>query len=318
MKRSQGLGRLITPSLLAAVCLFGSLACNSTGNTPSGDAIPLWARQATRTINNGYIIFVESDDEVSQKLAQFRSESAALNDLANECSMIPKGARIEDHFDHRVAHLFQAYTKVAVELDLCEKSKRALTPEAIRHLANATMTEQVKKYQADIGQTPELLADAEENGSDDGQSKPKANGEASEAADDNSIAPVHAQGLAVRDDEHFYVIREQLYFSKQDVILSPQDAYPLPSAEYQKFSQAVPLQTQGLVGYEAAHPTLKTSPHAWSYYRHQVMRPRVSTTGKEVRPIGAKPTPAKPRVQGERLLKRHKTDLTVPATTPNP
>ena len=55
-----------------------------------GQPKPAWVTQPTRTVDNGYIVYVGSAEDTGADRAQLKAESAAVEDLANECSLYPK------------------------------------------------------------------------------------------------------------------------------------------------------------------------------------------------------------------------------------
>ena len=275
----------ILTSLPVWLMSFFILNCSTTPETP---AFPDWIRQPTRVVDNGYIVYVESEDDRDLSRAKFKAESSALADLANECTLIPKGVRVEDRYDHAVGNMHQSYVKVGVELQECEEAKKAVTPEAIRKLANAAMTEQVKKYREMIGQPEDLIAENEEEG------------EELEAPTNPNAGTQVATGP--RSDAQFYVMREQIFVAKSNVVLAPSTAYQPQAPETVALQQRVGTQSQQVAAYECTHPALKTSPRPWSYYRHQALRPRLAPGyNKDFKPRHPPQQPGQqPKGQGRR------------------
>src|SRR6202042_1536036 len=111
--------------------------------------------QPTRTVDNGYIVYVGAVEDISSERAQFKAEGLALEDLANECSMIPKGTRIEDRYMAKGDHDSTAYVKLALEFQECDQARHAVNPDDIRKVANVAFTDQLKKYQ-DLEATGEM------------------------------------------------------------------------------------------------------------------------------------------------------------------
>src|SRR4051812_5108042 len=96
------------------VALPLAVSCSSGPATSSKDT-PEWASGPTRTVDRGYIIYVGTGEDQAPERARFKAESMALQDLSNECTFAPKGARIEDYFDDTVGIVHRSRAKVAVE-----------------------------------------------------------------------------------------------------------------------------------------------------------------------------------------------------------
>ncbi len=267
-------------------------ACATTGIEAPTDSIPLWARQFPRTVDHGYIIFMESDDDPVLETAKFKAESSALADLINECSMPPRGVRVEDHYEHKVGHLYQAYAKVAIEAQLCDAARKATTPEAIRKLGNPTISAEVKRFQDQAGETPAVVEGADSSGP-------------------SSTSPMG--NVTVRDDDHYYLVREQLALAKQNLILAPQagdsgaEAAGLAAAD----DARIEARTAAIQKYAAAHPQLGDVNRSWAYYRHDLLRPKINTNGQEVRQVSTKPSPTPGPLLEQ---KRHRKNLELDPT----
>jgi hypothetical protein len=207
---------------------------------------PAWLQQPTRIVDNGYIVYVGSAEELSPDKAMIKAEGVALEDLANECSFIPKGARIEDRFQEKDKSMTKAYVKVGLEFTECEKAKRAVDPAAIKEIANVAFAEQLKKYQ-DLSE----------------------NGEIADSSEYKNV-PVPAQNTplperaSMAESTHFYVVRQYVAYQKEIVILSPPTAYASNSAETQRFTAAVQPANAQIQNYETKNPELAKNPAPWS------------------------------------------------------
>lgn len=97
--------------LLAIIFLF-YCGCSSE---PSREK-PTWVDGPTRVVDNGYIVYIGTGEEVTDDRAQLAAEGLAIQDLANECSFIPKGTRVEDRYSEKQKNTYKAYAKVAIEV----------------------------------------------------------------------------------------------------------------------------------------------------------------------------------------------------------
>lgn len=208
-------------------------------------------------VDNGYIVYVGKGEAARADDAQFKAEGLALEDLANECSMIPKGTRVEDRFTEQTKSGYTTYTKIALELQECDEAQKTADPAEIRKIANVNFTDQLKKYQ-----------DMEETG---------FRGEAEdeeEITPPTEIAAAPAQG-SYPPNVHFYVTRQYVAYEKEVVVLSPPTAYQPGSVESTQFAQHVVPAQANVASMEMREPTLKTNPTPWSQLpnRPKIERP---------------------------------------------
>ncbi len=247
---------IIVIRLLAVVCfLIFTSACSSEPTLPPA---PDWTRQASRMVDNGYIVYVGKGEASRADDAQFKAEGSALEDLANECSMVPKGTRVEDRFLITTKTGYTSYTKVALELQECDEATKATEPQSIRKIANINFTSQLKKYQ-DLQET--------------GFRTEAQDGEEIEAPTEIAAAP--SQGTS-NDHVHFYMTRQYIAYQKEVVVLAPPSAYQPGSKENVLFNQQVVPATQTVASLEQKDPTLKTAPTA---YHDVPNRPKMERPG---------------------------------------
>jgi len=251
--------------------LGGLTACASKTNqqAPSPD----WIQSPTRAVDNGYIVYVGTGEDSNRDRARFKAEGAALADLANECSFVPKGTRIEDRFDKTEGPLHEGYAKVALEFQFCEEAKKTVDPEGVRKLASAPMAEQIKKYQEMLGPGPDLE-------------------QVARAAEMEEVPQLSDPGpSSLHSDFHFYVVRQQVAYEKQIVILSPPSLYQPSAPETLAYNRAVVAPTQQIASYAAAHPNLQKTPAAWS-----TQVPRVRELSRKIDPHYQTPFRQPPKV----------------------
>jgi hypothetical protein len=248
---------------LPLVALF--FACSSSPPVVDHEHPPAWATGPTRTFDGGYIVYVGSGEDRDLGRSHFKAEAMALQDLANECSMAPRGARVEDHYDQDVGVLHRSYAKVAVEFQVCENAKNAVTPEAIRTLANVQMTDEVKQYQATYDE-PE--PDNEET---EAPALASSAGGTPSAPSGQDSGAYHGPGGAgvvfIGSAPEYYVVSQQVAYVKQTVILAPASQYPPQSAvATQPVAEIAPAQA-AINRYAAANPALRSSSEAFSTAR---------------------------------------------------
>jgi hypothetical protein len=211
-------------------------------------------------VDNGYIVYTESSEDADADKAKFKAEAAGLEDLANECSFIPKEARVEDRFERKVEHMHQAYAKVAIEFQVCDQARKATTPEAVRNMANVPMTEEVKRYQDLLGKAD--VGDVDE-ASDD------------HVAENAPSAPSSGSTHVAMNDQvyiHYYVAQEQVWQYKQEVIMAPPAAYPPGSPQSTQFTNMVVARNEQIQTMQTTHPELVSPAKPYSSYRTQIVR----------------------------------------------
>jgi len=216
---------------------------------------PDWIRSPSRTVDNGYIVYVGYADDINQERARFLAEGVALEDLANECSFIPKGARIEDRYVGKQKTTYGAYVKLAIEFKDCDQAQKSLDPATVKEHANIAFTETLKRYQ-DFAETGEM-----------------SDTRAGEIEPLQTISPTPV--FAGNDNVHFYAVRQYVAYQKEVVIMAPPTAYPPGSPAVQTYTSAVQPASQQVASYTEAHPELKSSPQTWSHIpdRPVVARP---------------------------------------------
>jgi hypothetical protein len=235
--------------------LIASCSSESRNDDQSG---PGWVRQPARTVDGGYIVYVGNAEDRNPDHARFKAEAVALEDLANECSFPPKGARVEDRFERQLGNLHQAYVKVAVDYQTCEEAKQTVDPAAVRNLANVAMTNEIKRYQDDVED------EDEEDASNDQNLSPQT-----KAVLASQYAPPPA---SITNETEFFVVRQQVFYAKQDVILAPPEAYPPGAPQTTTYVHNVTASTQQVGTFAAANPALKSTPQTWNSVRSNVAR----------------------------------------------
>ena len=231
--------------------LFALAGCSSTPRKVSEQ--PAWIHHPTRTVDSGYLVYIGSGEDRQLEKAAFKAESAAIADLANECSFAPKGSRIEDRFSETIDGIHYSYAKIGLVFEECESAKKAVTPEDVIRLANVPMSEQLKHYQ-ELYYMAANDADSDDDDDNDGD------GDGDEA---NAEAKTAGEKVIVRNDPHFFVVRQQVVYYKQNVILSPTIYRVEGPARAAYINQVTPATTQ-VQFYETAHPMLQNQRTGWS------------------------------------------------------
>ncbi len=214
--------------------------------TESKVELPPWTKEPTRSVDNGYIVYIGSAEGPTQEKAQFKAEGIALEDLANECSLLPLGVRIEDRFSSKEKTGYISYVKVGVEFQECTHGQKSIEPSEIKKIANVSMTEQLKRYQ-DLEQTGEM---------------PSPQDASAQIEPPKDYGPIPQETST--SQTHFYVVRQYVAYQKQVVILSPPNAYAPHSIESQNFVKAVQPATEQVEHIAIKHPILQTQPQPWS------------------------------------------------------
>jgi len=213
---------------------------------------PAWIHQPTRSVDNGYIVYVEHADGPNLEKAQFKAEGMALEDIANECSIIPKGTRVEDRYSEKKSAEsqgwagFDAYAKIALEFQTCDEGSKAVEPEQIRKLASTPFTEELQRFQQ-FDETGEIPSQAE----------------TASIEPPEQIAPAPVAS-STGGSGQFYVFRQYVAYQKQIVVLSPPTAYAPGSPQAAQFASTVTPAVHQVQTMAIANPTYRTNPTPWS------------------------------------------------------
>lgn len=240
------------------------------GGCASAPALPDWTSQPARVVDNGYIVYTGSGLEGDPGAAQLAADGTAIQDLANECSFVPKGARVENQFRVKAKGGFEAYASVAVDFQTCEEAQQAVQPADIKKLASAPFTDELRRYQELIDNASEVVS---------------AGGSAENAAPQSAQNP--AAPPVVSNDVDFFLARQYVFYQKQVVILSPPGAYAPGSYETQVYLRNVTPVIRPMQVYYARNPRLRSTPATWSVFEPKVRRryPRAFRTPiQRVRP----------------------------------
>lgn len=253
------------------------LNCSSSSKSD----IPDWAKEPSRVVDNGFIVYLGSSTASSAERAQIKAEGVALEDLANECSLIPKGTRVEDRYvtserDSR-SYDFTAYVKIAIELQDCDQARHTNDPAEIKKIANLPFTKQLKRYQ-DLIETGEL---------------PDAS-KSQEVPPPAEVAAMPAREAEWNDSVHLQVTRQYVAYQKEIVILSPADSYRPSSPESKKFVSAVAPASEQVLHIEEKQPALRAQ--SWSNSQpklnNHALKPPTLTSKPVVKPAAAQIRPS--------------------------
>ena len=257
-------------SVLAAI-LVALLVATISGcatERPDTPAVPSWVRGSARSSQNGSIYFVESDDSVDPARAAAGAEALALEDVANECSFVPKGAKITDRYSASVSHLTQIHVQLRVSQSACDAAKKANALDAIQAQGDVAAAERIARFQAERGE-PKL--DESAAGSDDARAWFVARQKLAKLKQQILVnAKPGAAGLVAREATIRIAALE-----KEAARLSDRSG-----------------QADEIAKSDADVTSANRSPAAssltWSKYRHELMRPRFGSDGSPVTLPGEK------------------------------
>ena len=247
------------------IALVGYLVCLSVG-CASHSLIgqnQIWTDRIGKSIENKNLVIVSTATASTQKLAKFSAESSALEDLANECSFVPRGTYVQDELTNQKAKdQFAVIVKVVVELQNCEKAKQALQLSDIAAQANLGYTEQILKNQ--------LQLDLRDQSSEKLKPMirtmippmiPREKVERILSSDDSNL---------IRDDADFFMMRQQIAFLKQSILLSSKDMYPKSLVLSDRMTRVLTQKIEATQNYELKNATLKASSVTWSFAKERI------------------------------------------------
>ncbi len=245
--------------LFSVFFLIGSSSC-STGSFWSGltHSNKEWVLQPARSIEQQNLIFVSSAEAASKATAEFTAVSKALEDLANECSYVPKGTHLEDLVESQQADKVVVAVKLVVPLKICDQAKKDLLPEDLQRNANRGYAEQIQKYRL------EKFTGFSQN-----------HGKLSVESDQSPETVKESQ--IIHDDNEFFEMRQKTALLKESIILSKK----FETQTWQEILQILSEQFSATQTYELANPALKSSSLTWSKVQTQLSQ-RQSTKSEKV------------------------------------
>lgn len=209
------------------------------GGCATAPRVPEWTSAPARDVDNGYIVYTGTAIESDPNQAQLAAEGTAIQDLANECSFVPKGARVENQFRLKTKDGYEAYAQVAVDFPTCVSAQQAVQPDDIKKLASAPFMDELKRYQDFVGSPTEIASAGD--------------------SPENPAAPP-----AVTDDADYFLARQYVAYQKQVVILAPPGAYAAGSWQTRVYVNNVTQVIRPLQVYYAKNPRLRSAPTTWS------------------------------------------------------
>jgi hypothetical protein len=233
---------------LILISTFALAACSSAPKAPD------WTTRPTREVDGGYIVYIGTGEASNPDRAQFKAEGQALEDLANECSLIPKGARVEDRYVQKEDHESKAFVKLALEFQECEEAKRTNDPENIQKLASVPFTEQLKRYQdlMETGDMPDTVA---------------------QVTPPSEMAPPPTRAAGWDDRTHFFVMRQYVAYQKEVVVLAPPNYYAANAPAAKQFTTFVQPTADQIHGIQEKAPALRTQAYSQIPNKPAVARP---------------------------------------------
>lgn len=199
-------------------------------------------RPPARSVVDGTLRYRASARAVDAEQAILQAEGAALEDLANECSMIPNTTTIERRATGQTGYENKAAAIVKVPLNDCMRARPTLDPASVRALADPDLTARLKRYQ-----------DLQEMG--------KAGPVSVKVPEDLPVAPDRDSHWD--DTEYYYVLRQTLAYQKQIPVLAPAGAFASLTDARRFIASVEPVEAL-LRAMQANNPSLRTKPLAWS------------------------------------------------------
>lgn len=222
------------------------------------------SREPARSVVDGTLSYRATATAVDFDKARFKAEGAALEDLANECSMIPKTTKVETEHHAKSDYENKVAAVVKVPLGDCMRARPTLEPQAIRAQAEVDLTTRLNFYQdfQETGRTPRP-----------GRDVPRV-----QVPEELPVAPDRDSHWD--DTEYFYVLRQTLAYQKQiPVLATPQAFESLTDAR--RFTAAVEPVEALLRAMQKNNPSLRIKPLAWSELKDPLRVPRPDCLRKE-------------------------------------
>jgi hypothetical protein len=232
----------------------------SSGPVPSKTpTAPEWTRQPVRTQNDSTISYVGTGEDRTPENALFKSDAIALQDLENECSLIPKNTTVQtEHYQEQVGIIYRSFSLVSVSMSDCDNAKKPLTVAQLHEQANPQLSAVVASYQKSYD-APEK----EEN------------------------YPITETQLSspISDASRLFIARQQVALAQQSLILSN------PSASS---PESIAKEKESVSEFEKNHPVsqpFSTGRPNWINHQASAVRETIQTRAQIKDEYGYTPTP---------------------------
>jgi hypothetical protein len=271
---------VLTLAFVSLLCL----ACSSAPTEPAKDqGPPAWTTQAARRLDGSTLIYVGAGEDRSEQNARYKAEAFALQDLSNDCSFVPKGAQIQDHYEESVGILYRVFAEVRVSVDDCQKARGALTTTQIHELGDTTLNAEVVRYQSEY--------------------------DAPEPTEAAKLGPT----TLVQNTARLFVVRQQVALTKQK---DPTDVGTLASASLaiSRYQEANPDVWNGTQAFSTSRPN-------WFKHQPAAVRDSIMDRARIEQAYPQSPTPplATPsKNQGKKGGRRRQQQQQVPQQPQQP
>lgn len=202
-------------------------ACQTTSSVNREIASPHdWSSSPSRFLEGSNIIYIGIGEDRGAAQARIKAEAFALQNLANDCSLIPRTTIISPHLaEDRVGVLYRSFAKISVNESECLKGRRQSLDSEVRAFSEPVLTLQLDQYQKTY--------------------------DAPEAAELDSLT----EEISVSGKSQLFVVRQQTTLAKQQIVLDTkglQDSRPLQNA------------ADAVAKFETANSNIWKSPKAFS------------------------------------------------------
>jgi hypothetical protein len=206
----------------------------SSGPAPKTDhTAPAWTLQPARTSDGARLAYVGVGEDRDPQNALTKAQAIALQDLENDCSLIPKGTQLQpERYDETVGILTRSFALFTISLQECLAARGSLSTLQIRDISNSEFTAQVDHYQKTY-----------------------------DAPEPEEAVPLgtSAGAIVIADSPHLFIVRQQVALTKQKMLLAPNDFAGEP-----KPIQELPHATQAIAAFEQTDPKIWSDSRAFS------------------------------------------------------
>jgi hypothetical protein len=233
-------------TLGSLLVLLGGCSSESTVPVTQSPQAPSWTLQPARSMSadQSMITYVGIGEDRLQSNARFKSEAIALQDLANDCSFVPKSTVIEDHFEEPMGIIFHAFAKVSINVKDCLEAKMMEDPTQIRNFSNPQFTAEILSYQSTY-----------------------------DAPEPEELRTLKPSAPPISDSSQLFVARQQWALANQKAILMP--AVSFPQNEISQVRHSV-------LAFEKNNPEVWTSTQTFSSSRPNAINHQASAVRETI------------------------------------
>lgn len=206
-----------------------------------------------RALEGDQLVYRASSSAMNENDARLKAQGMVLEDLSNECSLLPHATRLEDVYRDANAYEITLTVEARVTMFDCTRARLAVDVASTRASASLGLTRTLKAAQDGRQQLPRALA----------------------------LGGTEDPGAVLERDSHwddttyYYALRQSLAYLKQIATLAPEEALQSSRPLRGRLDAAITQTARALTSMEKSNSALRTRALTWSQLpdRPRILRP---------------------------------------------